>query len=125
MIVPFLWACPYLWSSSFWAKAAFSVMLMGSVVTVILTYSRGGAVALAVVFLMLIMRSKYRVRSLALILVAVIPVLGMVGVTYEERLSSIETYQEDASAVSRLVQSEDCSLRDLENTSLFGYWSGR
>ena len=103
MVVPFLWHARSL-VKPFWLKVIFASMMMGSVVVVILTYSRGGALALAAVFILLMMRSKYRIRSIALVLAAVIPVLAMVGVSYKERLTTIETYQEDSSAVSRIVQ---------------------
>jgi probable O-glycosylation ligase (exosortase A-associated) len=103
MVVPFCWHARTLVKAA-WAKMVFAAMMAGSIVTIVLTFSRGGAVALAVSLLLLISRSKNRVRSLVLIGLALLPVLGMVGAAYSERLSTIETYEEDASAVSRIVQ---------------------
>jgi probable O-glycosylation ligase (exosortase A-associated) len=103
MILPFCW---HAWSvvRQWWAKAAFAMMLMGSVVTIILTFSRGGALAAGLALLLLFLRSKNRMWGVVLIIVAILPIMSMVGVAYQKRLSTIETYKNDASAMSRLVQ---------------------
>jgi len=74
-----------------------------TMITILLTHSRGGFLAMAVGILVLVYRSRNRIAGFSLIaLMAVAGVLAApTGV--KERLSSISKYEEDDSAQSRLA----------------------
>jgi probable O-glycosylation ligase (exosortase A-associated) len=71
-------------------------------VAILGTQSRGAFVGVAVMFLYLILKSRNRV-GLALLLVLLIPAaLWMMPESWYARMNTIETYQQDASAMSRI-----------------------
>lgn len=72
------------------------------IVGVILTYSRGGALALGVGFLGLLFFERKRAKLIIGILIAMIIILPRLSEKYLGRVHSIETYEEDASSMGRI-----------------------
>jgi putative inorganic carbon (HCO3(-)) transporter len=103
MIVPFCWHARTVVTQR-WAKLVYSAMMVGSVAATVLTFSRGGALALAAGLIMLIVKSENRTRSVVMIVAVILPLMTVVGAAYQQRLSTIQTYEEDASAMSRILQ---------------------
>jgi probable O-glycosylation ligase (exosortase A-associated) len=68
----------------------------------LLTYSRGALVALLAMGCMLWWRSRQKVRMAAIIIIAAIGVWNLAPSWWFERMDTIQTYQQDASAESRL-----------------------
>jgi probable O-glycosylation ligase (exosortase A-associated) len=73
-----------------------------SVVAVISTYSRGGLLGLGVIALFFVLKSQHKLLGVVALGAACIVVLALVPQDWTERMSTIETYQADASAVSRI-----------------------
>ena len=105
MTMPFIWQARALFKEK-WIKTAFVLMCIGSVMTTVLTFSRGGAMAMAAAILLLVLYSKKRFFMLALLIAALVPLALVVGPQYANRLSTITDYEEDSSAMSRFVQME-------------------
>jgi putative inorganic carbon (HCO3(-)) transporter len=103
MILPFLWYGRLL-APHIAAKIALTAMAMGSIIAIVLTYSRGGAITCALVILMLLIRSQHKVITLFLISFLILPVLLTMNNSYTARISTISTYDQDQSAMSRFVQ---------------------
>lgn len=105
MVFPFCWYSRYL-VRQYWMKALLAVMCAACLFTIMLTHSRGAAVAAVVVLLMLLIHSKRRLLVLVFLLVAGVPGLYMVRDTYFDRLGTIQNYEEDNSAMSRIVHNK-------------------
>ena len=84
-------------------RALMAAMSLGMVTTIVMTFSRGGALGLTAVCLLILLRSQKRLQMLlALAVICVIPVY-LVGQSYMERLSTMKTPEEEKSAHSRVV----------------------
>ncbi len=97
--------------------------LFGSVVltavTILLTHSRGGFLAMTSVFLVIAWRSRHRWKSFGLGLL-VIPLFFLLTPRHVlERIASIERYQQDSSAMGRL-QAWKAALRMVLIHPVFG-----
>ncbi len=79
-----------------WALVPFTVL------TVVLTYSRGGFLALAFTVLVLCWRSRNRLAGLATLGLFVLAGLAIAPTKYVERISTITEYQTEGSAQGRL-----------------------
>jgi probable O-glycosylation ligase (exosortase A-associated) len=85
-----------------WLKSFLKVSFVLSIVAILFTYSRGGFLTLAFVgFLMLI---KARHKSLAVITVTVgcLVALWLVPAKWGDRMNTIQTYEQDNSAMGRI-----------------------
>ena len=103
MVIPFCWYTRLLVKSKP-LKFLLQAMTWGSVACTVLTFSRGAAIALVFILLMLVMQSKRKVLVLVGILViGVGPALYLVHDKYLGRMSTIATYEQDTSAMSRIV----------------------
>ncbi len=71
--------------------------------TIVMTHSRGGAVALAAVLLFIAWYSKRRVLTFALLGLLLIPSVYLVRTSFAERIATLSNVDEDASAQNRLV----------------------
>lgn len=71
--------------------------------TVIMTHSRGGFLAMAAAFAVLVWRSKNRVAGFAFGGLCLVAAFIVAPSTYIERIQSIENYETDGSAMGRLA----------------------
>lgn len=85
-----------------WLKRLLLVMFGLSVVAILTTYSRGAAVGLAVVIGLLFLKARSKAAPLFLLLIAIPIVLAVLPARLMERYHTIQTYQEDASAMGRI-----------------------
>ena len=101
-LLPLCWYARRLTESK-WLRILLLCMTLTMVSTVVMTYSRGGAIGVVVVFALILFRSKKRLQ-LALVLagISIIP-LYMVGKSYTDRLATLQTPEEETSARSRMV----------------------
>lgn len=100
-------AFPLLWfGRNFWSllplKALWGVMAALSLVTIIMTHSRGGALTLAAILLILAFRSTHKFAVLLLLVMLTGGAVYMVRNTFISRLETIENPLQDASARERL-----------------------
>src|SRR5882672_4053305 len=79
------------------------LMIPLTVLTVIMTHSRGGFLTLVAVIGMLVWRSRNRVAGLAVALAIVVVGVLVVPKNYVERIKSIQNYEQDGSAMGRLA----------------------
>jgi probable O-glycosylation ligase (exosortase A-associated) len=85
-----------------WFKASLFVIAVFSVVTVVMSNSRGNMLAMGAVLLLITLRSKYKTLGLIGVLLLTVPALYLAGDRFTERMASISEYEEDASASGRL-----------------------
>ena len=85
-----------------WQKLGLGVTIFLCIVSIIGSYSRGAFLALAVMGLLLIWKSKQRVLLLMLLGVTLPVALMIMPSQWTERMQSIETYHEDQSAMGRI-----------------------
>jgi O-antigen ligase len=78
-------------------------MALSSVGAVVMTYSRGGAVALGVAFLLIVWYSRHKLLMLFSLALVSAPIVMLVGSSYIDRLSTIQTRVEERSAYSRII----------------------
>ncbi len=70
---------------------------------VILTDSRGGFLALSIVLCTLFMQSKKKLEMLTMGVIILALFLPHIGEQYKDRLGTVQTYEEDASAMTRIA----------------------
>jgi putative inorganic carbon (hco3(-)) transporter len=102
MVIPLCWYS-YQFFAPRWAKWGYLVMGFGSFTGVVWTHSRGGAIALALCLLAMVMRSKRKIGVFVVLCLMALPAVWLAKDTYLERLSSITDYETEASALSRLA----------------------
>lgn len=78
------------------------LMIPLTMITVVLTRSRGGTVSMAVMAMVLIWRSKNRLLGLLLALFSVGAVVALAPAEYLERIESIRNYETEGSAAGRI-----------------------
>ncbi len=94
-----LWRC----TQSRAIRSGFLVSIFLTVVTVIMTYSRGGFVGLLVMALLFLKGSRHRVLSLAVIAVAGIAMLNFAPAEWFHRVDTIQDASADESFMGRVV----------------------
>jgi O-antigen ligase len=99
-------------------------MLVANVAAIVMTYSRGAAVALAAGALVLILHTKRRVWVLATMALLAIPPVLLVKDTYLQRLSTLKDPTAEGSAYSRIVLAK-VSLKMAADYPVFGVGFGR
>lgn len=102
MVFPFCWYGTTLVTRK-WQKVTLHVMWASCLFTIMLTHSRGAALAAGVVVFLVAWSGKRRVLTVTLLLIAMIPALYLVGDSYRQRIGTIQTYEADESAMSRII----------------------
>ncbi len=122
MIIPFLWYTRQTVESKP-LRLAFLAMLFGSISTVILTTSRGGSLAMLTALLLMISRSRNKVRNFALLALCMTPVLFVFGSEFLARMETLKDPTAESSAYSRLVMYR-AALRASQDYPLHGVGFG-
>lgn len=86
-----------------WIRRLLYLAFLCSVASVILTYSRGGMLGLAVVLLAITVKSRHKVLGLSMIAVAGLLLIAFAPGAWMDRMSKIAHGQIDLSAEQRLV----------------------
>lgn len=129
MALAFLMAVPLCWyaysgiASRWWMRYGFLVLMFGSCAGVVWTHSRGGALALGVVMLCLVMRSKHRLIAVMGLAALAIPAIWMVRESYFDRLATLSEYQAESSARDRLELAR-AAVRIWADHPIFGVGFG-
>ena len=84
-------------------KRWFYAIVPLQILTVLMTHSRGGLLALIALALVLLWRSKNRVAGFTLLFVAGIISLPLMPDEFFDRMGTIKNYEEDGSALGRLA----------------------
>jgi probable O-glycosylation ligase (exosortase A-associated) len=85
-----------------WRRRGLVILFGLTAISVVCSYSRGALVALAGVVMMLAWRSKYRARAVVLAAIATVAVVVFAPKTWTDRMATIQTYQQDPSAMGRI-----------------------
>ena len=93
------------------------------VIGVILTYSRGGFIALGIGVLALIFFERKKWRIIGVVLLLSILILPRLSEKYINRIKSIETYAEDTSAMGR-VSTNHAAINMIKEYPVFGIGAG-
>lgn len=88
--------------SNKWLKFSLYACFLGSIISIIFTFRRGAFLALAVVILLLLLKSQKRIIAGILIAVAIFSAPYFITEKWFNRMDTIQTYQEDASAMGRI-----------------------
>jgi putative inorganic carbon (HCO3(-)) transporter len=101
MLVPMAWHSREL-VRSWILKTVLLGITACAAATIIMTGSRGNSLALVVVVMALVLRSRQKTMALITMGLLVIPILALVGERYYERMATLRDVSADASASSRL-----------------------
>ncbi len=101
MIVPFCWYAREMVKSK-WARNGFLVLTLTTVAGLVMTYSRGAALGLLAVFLLIMAHSQRKIGVLLAAVILTFPAVYLAGDSYTERLKTIEAPTQEASANSRV-----------------------
>src|SRR3990172_4012745 len=85
-----------------WLRILLRAMFAFSVVAILFTHSRGAFLALAVIMTLLIWRSPWRLRFATAAVIASLLALPFIPLKLEQRIQSIQEYQQDPSSIGRL-----------------------
>jgi putative inorganic carbon (HCO3(-)) transporter len=101
MIVPFCWYARDLLQGRL-ARLSCVGLMFFIIAAIVMTFSRGAALSLAVVFLWLVWRTRRRVAAIVAMVVLSAPAVWMVQRDYTKRLETIKAPTEEASAAGRI-----------------------
>jgi len=102
-----------------WLRRLLLVIFLLSVIAILTTYSRGAAMGLVAVILLLYLKAKSKILPTLILLFTVPVVLALLPERLMERFHTIETYQEDASAMGR-IRAWQLAIRLAEDRPLLG-----
>jgi probable O-glycosylation ligase (exosortase A-associated) len=88
--------------SNKWLKLTLYACFVGSIVSVIFTFRRGGFLALGVVLFLLLLKANRRIIAGILIAAAIFSAPYFITEKWFTRMDTIQSYQEDASAMGRI-----------------------
>ncbi|MCW5611009.1 MAG: putative O-glycosylation ligase, exosortase A system-associated [Rubrivivax sp.] len=89
-------------SESKWVRHALLFSMGSCFFSIVGTQSRGALLALGAMTFFLGLKGKHPVRSSVTLLVLMVAVIGFMPETWSGRMSTIKTYQDDTSAMSRI-----------------------
>lgn len=106
MCMPLLW---YLASQERgWLKRVLQAFFFLSIPAVMFTYSRGSTLALAVVLLLIMLKSKHRIPLMFAMVIGGVLAVPFIPQKWLERQQTVFTYGEDTSAMSRVDNWKFC-----------------
>ena len=85
-----------------WRKLFFYLQFPFIIIAIIYTYSRGGFIGLCVVLLLLLVKAKRKILSFTLLVIGIILFFNFVPQEYKDRISTVQNYEEDSSAMGRI-----------------------
>lgn len=101
MLLPVCWYLREMLTSR-WLRMALVVIMVTAAPAVIMTNSRGGSIALGVVALCLVLRSRRRFLLLIVLAAAIGPAIYLMQDVYFNRMNTINHYEDEASAAGRI-----------------------
>ena len=85
-----------------WMRLIMWIALGLSFIAIIFTFSRGGFLTLAGMLFILLVKSKKKVLAAVLVLIILFAAFAYIPDQWFERMGTIQTYEEDASAMGRI-----------------------
>ena len=109
----------FLTANERYQKSGVAVVMLLTVVSIIGSYSRGAFLAGAAMLCVLWVRSRKRM-SLLLVMIILIPaIIGFMPEKWHNRMDTIQTYQQDASAMGR-INAWQCAWNLALDSPIFG-----
>ncbi|HXV77668.1 MAG TPA: putative O-glycosylation ligase, exosortase A system-associated [Candidatus Polarisedimenticolaceae bacterium] len=102
-----------------WIRLGLLGVMVLTVVAIIGTYSRGGFLAASAMGIVLALKSRHRLRLLVVGAVLIPLALGLMPERWFERMGTIKTYEQDASAMSR-INSWNFAINLANDNPVFG-----
>ena len=85
-----------------WLRWLLKGCFVMSFVAIMFTYSRGGFLAMVLVGCLLLMKARYKALAGFILSIGVVALLFLAPQKWSERMNTIETYQDDGSAMGRI-----------------------
>ncbi|MFA6320561.1 MAG: O-antigen ligase family protein [Candidatus Omnitrophota bacterium] len=104
-------------------KYAFLLMTVALAGGVILTYSRGGLLALIIVLFFIFLSSKKKMHIIAIGLVSLALLLPHIGQKYIDRVDTVKEFEQDNSAMQRIT-TWTASIEMIKKNPVFGVGAG-
>jgi probable O-glycosylation ligase (exosortase A-associated) len=122
MVLPLCWYARTL-VSALWAKSMFLIMCFSTISAIIMTHSRGGALALAAVLFVMAVRSKRKMLAMICLALSILPSVYLVRDSYLARLETLEDPEEETSALARILYAR-AAVRMWKDYPLLGVGFG-
>jgi len=122
MTVPLCWYCSRIVQTQ-WLRWAYLAMAVGSMATVVFTFARGAAVAMALTMALMAYRARFKLAMAAGLGLLCLPVALLVGHKYITRLATLTDVTKDPSAASRILYYKTAIKMSLDYP-LFGVGFG-
>ena len=87
---------------NFWLRRLLKIMFIFSIPASLFTYSRGAALGLVAVILVLAAKSRYLIRAAAGLVILYVFLVNFAPPQWTSRMETVQNYEEDNSAMSRL-----------------------
>lgn len=92
----------YMQTTSFPKKIFYIICFSATMLSIVGTYSRGSILGMAVTLFILVMKTRYRWRWLAILLPMLYLITNFMPEAWEERMHSIQDYEQDRASTGRL-----------------------
>jgi probable O-glycosylation ligase (exosortase A-associated) len=107
-----------------WLRTLLFAMFFLSILAVPFTYSRSGFLGLIIVLSLLLLKSRFKLALIPIGAVAVFAFLAFAPKQWEQRIATIRNYEQDHSALARLMSWEVSYRLAMDNPLLGGgFWS--
>jgi len=104
-------------------KLALLALIFGSASAVVMTTSRGGTLAMATAFLLMIARSPHKVRYFVLLALLIVPSAYLFRTQFFARMETLQDPTQESSSRNRLIMYQ-ATLRAAEDYPLHGVGFG-
>jgi putative inorganic carbon (hco3(-)) transporter len=122
MLIPICWQARAMMTRP-WVRMVVLATVGLSSAAVILSNSRGGSLALGMIFLCVILRSRRKVAALVAVVLIIGPTIYLVQDRYFARMATIKSYEDEESAATR-VQVWGAALKMWQDNPVFGVGFG-
>jgi probable O-glycosylation ligase (exosortase A-associated) len=85
-----------------WLRWLLKGAFVMSLIAIVFTYSRGGFLAMVLVGCLLLIKAKYKALAAIVLMLGVVLLLFLAPQKWSERMNTIDTYDQDASAMGRI-----------------------
>lgn len=90
-------------SAGRWIRLGWLITMAASFFAIVSTYSRGAFLGLVAVSIFLSLKSRNRIVTSSIVLFTLVAALAFMPAKFTERMRTLETYQQDGSAMSRIT----------------------
>ncbi len=122
MVLPLCWHSRRVVQSALFKNMMLGLALL-IIAAIVMSHSRAGALTLGLSFLMIALRSKYKLGVITLLLLLSLPAILLVKGSYMQRLSTIDDIEEDGSISSR-IELQQAALRMWQDHPFLGVGFG-